>query len=66
MAGNARPTRIRIGSAVHRISSLVLWVNSVSGTAPFDLRNLNIAMAIAPNTITPITTQIHSVIMCAS
>ena len=41
VAGNASP--IRIGTAVQMISSLVLWVNSLSGTAPLDLRNLNMA-----------------------
>ena len=43
VAGNASPIRISTGTAVQMISSLVLWVNSLSGTAPLDLRNLNMA-----------------------
>ena len=47
------------------ISAVVLWLNCAA-TAPLDLRNLNIDQAMAPNTITPITTQISSTIMCDS
>ena len=53
VAGAASPTRIRIGTTVQTISALVLWLQ-VAATAPLDLRNLNMAMIIAPNTMTPI------------
>ena len=65
VAGMAMTTRIRIGMTVQMISAVVLWLK-VAATAPFDLRNLNMATAMAPNTSAPITTQIHNAIMCAS
>ena len=43
VAGHARTTSIRIGATVQIASSFVLWLHC-SATAPFDLRNLNIAI----------------------
>jgi hypothetical protein len=43
VAGTAMITSSRIGTTVQTISSLVLWVKLVSGTAPLEWRNLNIA-----------------------
>ncbi len=54
-----------IGTIVHTASSRVLWVK-LSATAPLDLRNLTIAMIIAPNTMTPIATHTQNASMCRS
>ena len=42
VAGQAITTRISTGMTVQMISAVVLWLNC-AGTAPLDLRNLNIA-----------------------
>ena len=42
MAGQAIANRINTGMTVQITSAVVLWVN-LAGTAPLDLRNLNMA-----------------------
>ena len=54
-----------IGTMVQMTSAVVLWLHSAA-TTPLDLRNLNMATAMAPNTSRPITTQTQSATMCAS
>ncbi|MCY1414362.1 hypothetical protein D9M71_298100 [compost metagenome] len=65
VAGTAITTRMRKGTMVQRISTVVLsW--KCAGCCPVERRWTTIDQNITPKTATPITTQIQKIVMCKS